>query len=74
VCRGVADARHRSPNRSERAVERELAETKSRDVHAQLPARAEDREGDCELEPRPLLAALSWREIHRDPTERKLEP
>src|SRR6266550_812852 len=71
--RGVTDARHRPAHGTQRPVQRELAETERRDVHAQLPARAEDAERDRELEPGSFLAAFRGREVHRDPTERELE-
>ena len=72
--RGVADAGHRPADGAQRSVERELAETESRHVDAQLPARAEDSEGDRELEPGSFLAALRRREVHGNSTERELEP
>src|SRR6266550_6054158 len=71
--RGVSDARHRSPNRPERAVQGELAETERGHVDAELAARAKYPESDRELEARSLLAPLGRREIHRDPAKRKLE-
>ena len=69
----MANSGHRPANGPQRPVECELAETERGDVHAQLPAGAEDPEGDRKLEPGPLLAALRRREIHRDPAQRKLE-
>ena len=74
VRRGVTHAWHRPAHRAQRPVERELAETESGHVHAQLPARAEDSEGDRELEPGSFLAALRRREVHGNSTERELEP
>jgi len=70
---GVANAWHRSTNGPQLPIQRELSETERGDVHVQLPARAEDPEGDRELEAGTFLATLGRREIHRDSTERKLE-
>jgi hypothetical protein len=71
--RGVTNARHRPPNRAQRTIQRQLAETERGDVHPELPARAKDPESDRELEPGPFFAALGRGEVHRDPTERELE-
>ena len=52
ACPGEANARHRAANGPQLPIERELSEAKRGDVYAQLPARAEDSEGDRELESR----------------------
>src|SRR3989442_7248981 len=70
---GEANARHRAANGPQLPIERELSEAKRGDVYAQLPARAEDSEGDRELEAGSFLAALCRREIDGDPTEWELE-
>ena len=64
---------HRPAHRTQRSIQRELAETEGCHVNAQLPARAKDSEGDRQVKARSLLAALGRREIHSDPTERELE-
>src|SRR5205814_10182528 len=70
---GVPNGRQRPPNRPERPVQRELAETERGHVDAELAARAKYPESDRELKASSLLAPLSRREIHRDPAEGKLE-
>ena len=71
---GTPDARHRSPDRTERAVEGELAQAEPVGLQGQLTRRAKDRERDRQVEAGAFLPALRGSQVHGDPAERELEP
>ena len=68
----MADPRHRAPHRTERAIERELAEAERLHVDGELAARAQDPERDRQVEACAFLAPLGRREVHGHAAEREL--
>jgi len=65
--------RHRAPDRTERAVEGELAEAQPIRLRTELTGRAKDRERDREVEAGALLPALRGCQVHGDPAQREVE-
>src|SRR5688500_10771262 len=71
---GATHTGQHATHAADRSIERELPDAELGDVDRELTARAEDAERDREVESRAFLTALRGREVHRDPTERELEP